>query len=115
MTSAAGATPSLIAGPETPRYGAPVLVRPRLGQGTFRVAVMDAYARTCAVTGEHSLPALEAAHIRAYTSSGPHEVKNQDLGFVLAVDGMEMGRPMIIPVHMDGDAEEPRDLATSLN
>jgi putative restriction endonuclease len=74
---------SLIAGPAAPRYGAPMLVRPRLGQGTFRVAVMDAYGRTCAVTGEHSLPALEAARIRAYTSAGPHEVKN---GLLLRAD-----------------------------
>lgn len=46
------------------RYGEPMWLRPRLGQGTFRIAVTDAYARSCAVTGEHSLPALEAAHIR---------------------------------------------------
>jgi len=73
----------VVAGPLAPRYGAPVLMRPRLGQGTFRVAVMDAYGRTCAVTGEHSLPALEAAHIRSYTSQGPHEVRN---GLLLRAD-----------------------------
>jgi len=28
-----------------PRYGEPVLVKPRLGQGAFRVSVMDAYGR----------------------------------------------------------------------
>jgi putative restriction endonuclease len=60
----------------TPRYGAPVMIQPRLGQGTFRVAVTDAYQRACAVTGEHSLPALEAAHIRPYSDDGPHEVSN---------------------------------------
>ena len=59
-----------------PRYGAPMLLHPRLGQGTFRVAVTDAYQRACAVTAEHSLPALEAAHIRPYSSDGPHEVCN---------------------------------------
>lgn len=59
-----------------PRFGAPVLVQPRLGQGTFRVAVTDAYQRACAVTGEHSLPALEAAHIRPYADGGEHEVSN---------------------------------------
>ena len=58
------------------RYGSPVLVRPRLGQGTFRVAVIDAYSRSCSVTGEHSLPALEAAHIRPYSQDGRHEVTN---------------------------------------
>lgn len=58
------------------RYGVPVLVAPRLGQGTFRIAVTDAYGRACAVTGEHSLPALEAAHIRPYADDGPHEISN---------------------------------------
>ena len=44
-------------------YGDPVLVRPRLGQGTFRVLVTDNYRRRCAVTGEKALPVLDAAHI----------------------------------------------------
>jgi len=58
------------------RFGDPVLVAPRLGQGTFRVVVTEAYGRACAVTGEHSLPALEAAHIRPYGRDGPHDVRN---------------------------------------
>jgi putative restriction endonuclease len=58
------------------RYGAPQLVAPRLGQGIFRVAVMDAYGRACSVTGEHSLPALEAAHIKPYAQQGAHDVRN---------------------------------------
>jgi putative restriction endonuclease len=58
------------------RHGQPQIVHPRLGQGTFRIAVMDAYDRACAVTGEHSLPALEAAHIRAFEEGGPHAVAN---------------------------------------
>jgi putative restriction endonuclease len=53
-----------------PRYGSEVLVRPRLGQGAFRVAVTDAYDRACAVTGEHSLPALEAVHIKPFALAG---------------------------------------------
>lgn len=65
------------------RYGAPVLVQPRLGQGTFRIAVMEAYSRACAVTHEHSLPALEASHIRPYGENGPHEVSN---GILLRAD-----------------------------
>jgi putative restriction endonuclease len=73
----------VIARPLVPRYGAPALVRPRLGQGTFRIAVTDAYGRACAVTGEHSLPALEAAHIQSFTSAGPHEVRN---GLLLRAD-----------------------------
>jgi len=59
-----------------PRWGTPTLVIPRRGQGTFRVAVTEAYARACAVTNEHSLPALEAAHIKPYAEDGPHAVNN---------------------------------------
>jgi putative restriction endonuclease len=58
------------------RYGAAVEVHPRLGQGLFRVEVTDAYQRACAVTGEHSLPALEAAHILPYGQGGEHRVDN---------------------------------------
>ena len=66
-----------------PRYGDPRLMHPRLGQATFRIVVLDAYARACAVTEEHSLPALEAAHIRSYAHDGPHDVRN---GLLLRAD-----------------------------
>ena len=67
-----------------PRVGAPVLVQPRLGQGTFRVAVMDAsYQRACAITLEHSVPALDASHIKAWAADGPNEVRN---GILLRAD-----------------------------
>lgn len=68
---------------EGQRYGRPVQVRPRLGQGTFRTAILDAYGRACAVTTEHSLPVLESAHIRPYARSGKHEYGN---GILLRVD-----------------------------
>jgi putative restriction endonuclease len=68
---------------EQDRYGQPILVRPRMGQYTFRVAVMEAYEWGCSVTSEHSLPALEAAHIRPYGQSGPHDVAN---GLLLRAD-----------------------------
>ena len=61
---------------DQPRYGTAHLVAPRLGQRTFRIAVLEAYSRSCCVTGEHSLPALEASHIRPYASAGPHDVSN---------------------------------------
>lgn len=48
------------------RYGTPRPVAPRLGQATFKIAVEKAYGRSCAITGEHSLPVLEAAHIKPY-------------------------------------------------
>ncbi len=59
-----------------PRYGGEYLARPRLGQGTFRVVVIDAYNRRCAITGERTLPALESAHIKPYSLSGPHAINN---------------------------------------
>jgi len=58
------------------RYGDPVLIKPRLGQGAFRIAVTDAYDRRCSVTGERTLPVLEAAHIRPYADGGAHDVRN---------------------------------------
>ena len=58
------------------RYGAPILVAPRLGQGTFRAKVIDAYERRCAVTNERTLPVLQASHIKPYSQSGPHAPEN---------------------------------------
>lgn len=58
------------------RFGEQYLTRGRLGQGAFRVLVMDAYERRCAVTGEKTLPVLEAAHIKPYALNGPHRVSN---------------------------------------
>jgi putative restriction endonuclease len=66
-----------------PRFGAPQVVRPRLGQGTFRIAVTQAYGRACAVTGEHSLPVLDVAHIQGFAQGGPHDVRN---GLLLRTD-----------------------------
>lgn len=58
------------------RFGEPFLAQARLGQGAFRVLVTEAYARRCSVTGERTLPVLEAAHIRPYAEEGPHCVSN---------------------------------------
>lgn len=57
-------------------YGPPILVTPRLGQGTFRALVTDTYERRCAVTGEKALPVLDAAHIRPVSEGGRHLVDN---------------------------------------
>ncbi len=62
--------------PGAARYGEPVLVKPRLGQGAFRVLVTDNYRRRCAVSGERTLPALDAAHIRPFAEGGEHDVSN---------------------------------------
>ena|SRR5438093_3669918 len=76
--------PALQTGTNPPlKYGTPQVVAPRLGQGVFRIAVIEAYRRACAVTAEHSLPALEAAHIKRFAEDGPHEVRN---GVLLRAD-----------------------------
>ena len=36
----------------------------------------DAYERRCAVTGERTLPVLQAAHIKPYSQLGPHSTEN---------------------------------------
>ncbi len=61
---------------ESPKYGSPIMTYPRLGQGSFRVLVTDAYERRCALTNERTLPALEAAHIRPYAEKGEHQIEN---------------------------------------
>lgn len=60
----------------TERYGAPVTVRPRLGQGLFSLAVRDAYEGACAITHEHSVPVLEAAHVKPFAQGGEHRIDN---------------------------------------
>jgi len=68
--------PAQLTEEEEARYGEDFLMRARLGQGAFRVLVTEAYARRCAVTGERTLPVLEAAHIKPFAKSGPHQVNN---------------------------------------
>jgi putative restriction endonuclease len=65
----------LIQDPE-PMYGTSILKRVRLGQGAFRVLVTDAYTRKCSISGEKTLPVLEAAHIKPYALAGPHSISN---------------------------------------
>ncbi len=52
------------------------MIKSRLGQASFKIIVTDAYSRTCAITKERVLPVLEAAHIKPYADSGPHDVRN---------------------------------------
>lgn len=43
----------------------------------------DVYQRRCAVTGERTLPILDAAHIRPYGQGGEHDITN---GLLLRTD-----------------------------
>lgn len=72
----AGEKSQLILEEQDVRYGKSVLTKVRLGQGAFRVLVTNAYNRKCAISGEKTLPVLEAAHIKPYAESGPHFISN---------------------------------------
>jgi putative restriction endonuclease len=66
------------------KWAEPVLVKPRLGQSGFRVRLFEAYERRCAMTGESTLPTLDAAHIVPYAEAGSdHEITN---GLLLRTD-----------------------------
>ena len=54
-----------------------------LGTGAFRVIVSESYNRTCAMTGEHTLPALVASHIMPLAEGGTNEADN---GLLLRAD-----------------------------
>lgn len=58
------------------RFGKDQTIKPRIGQGAFKVLIADAYHRRCAITGEKTLPVLEAAHIKPYSLEGPHQINN---------------------------------------
>ena len=57
-------------------YSDPRPVRHRLGQGAFQIGVLDAYGRQCAITREKALPALEAAHIKPFSLTATHDIRN---------------------------------------
>jgi len=63
-------------GAELNKYGKPHIVTPRLGQGGFRVVVTEAYHKRCAITGEKTLPVLDAAHIKPFSENGPNAASN---------------------------------------
>lgn len=55
----------------------------REGQGTFRLRLLRAYHEQCAVTGEHAVPVLEAAHIQSYLGPASNHPQN---GLILRSD-----------------------------
>jgi putative restriction endonuclease len=61
---------------ESNGYGKPQIIHPRLGQGSFRVLVTDAYERRCSITGERTLPVLDTAHIMPFSVCQRHELSN---------------------------------------
>ncbi|MDI9598500.1 MAG: hypothetical protein QM323_03235 [Acidobacteriota bacterium] len=91
---------------ELRRYGADRLVRPRLGQSTFRLAVTGAYG-ACAVSGEHTLPPLEATYMRPYAEGGAHVLPN---GLLLRADIQRLYDAGYVTVTPDHRLRVSRDL-----
>lgn len=60
----------------SPMHGEPMLVKRRMGQGGFRILVTDLYDRRCSITGEATLPVLQAAHILPVSRGGVHSPDN---------------------------------------
>jgi putative restriction endonuclease len=48
----------------------------RDGQGTFRSRLLSAYGSRCAITGEHTVPVLDAAHIQDYLGPRSNHLQN---------------------------------------
>jgi len=80
------------------RYGIEFTTRARLGQGSFRAVVTHNYRRRCAITGERTLPVLEAAHIKSYAAEGPHDVTN---GILLRADLHKLFDKYLITITSD--------------
>ena len=55
----------------------------RPGQRAFKLQLLDAYDRQCAVTTEHALPVLDAAHIQPYRGRDSDHPQN---GIILRSD-----------------------------
>lgn len=48
----------------------------REGQGAFRLRLLHAYGGRCAITGEHTEPVLDAAHIQPYLGPRSNHLQN---------------------------------------
>lgn len=89
MNAAALLPPSGVAG-ELPKH--------KLGTGAFRVLVSDSYNRTCAITGEHTFPALIASHIMPLSEGGENELKN---GLLMRADLAALFNRGLLTVNAD--------------
>lgn len=85
----------------------PVEVTRRLreGQGTFRLRLLKAYGGRCAVTGEHTEPVLQAAHIQRYLGPASNHVAN---GLVLTQEFHTLFDRGLVCVEPRGDAYQLR-------
>lgn len=61
---------------ESPGIYREALTKVRVGQGAFKALVTQAYDKKCAISGEKTLPVLEAAHIQPFSQAGPNSLGN---------------------------------------
>ncbi|MEE2042265.1 HNH endonuclease [Nocardiopsis tropica] len=59
-----------------PMFGEARPTRRRMGQGAFKLALLDAYEGQCAISGRRVRPVLEAAHIHPVSQGGLHRLDN---------------------------------------
>lgn len=81
-----------------PITGEPHLARPRHGKGAFKALVTNAYQRRCAITGERTLPVLEATHIKPLAQQGLNNTYN---GLLLRSDFRKLFNIGLITVTPD--------------
>ena len=91
-------------------FGEPVLIHPRMGPGAWRVQVLEAYRRRCALTGDAALPALTATFIRPPAEGGLLRVDNgllmrADLGRLFAAGYLTVTaeRRILVSKELAGD------------
>ncbi len=72
----------------------------REGQGSFRARLLDVYEGQCAITGEHTQPVLDAAHVQDYLGPSSNHVQN---GLLLAKELhtlFDLGYLTVTPKHV---------------
>ena len=84
----------------------------RPGQGAFKLQLLAAYERQCAVTTEHALPVLDAAHIQPYLGRGSDHPQN---GIILRSDLHRLYDRGYLTITPDLELEVSRRLQDEFN
>ena len=84
----------------------------RIGQGIFSSIIRDVYGRTCAVSRERALPALEAAHIRPFSETKAHSIRN---GILLRSDVHKLFDAGYLTITPDLHVEASRRMREDFN
>ena len=84
----------------------------RPGQRAFKLQLLDAYERQCAVTTEHALPVLDAAHIQPYRGRDSDHPQN---GIILRSDLHRLYDRGYLTITPDLELEVSRRLREEFN